>query len=80
MKKPKPKKPAYRVPTMAEMNAAPGNGYTVVSTFSGGGGSSTGYKMAGYRVALASEFVDAARDTYKANHPSTIVDPGTFGK
>jgi len=67
-------KPAYRVPSMAEIDALPWNGLTAVSTFSGGGGSCTGYRMAGYRVAWANEFVDAARETYKANHPGSIVD------
>lgn len=67
-------KPLYRVPLMEEIRALPWNGRTVVSTFSGGGGSSLGYKMAGYRVAWASEFVEAARDTYKANFPGTHVD------
>lgn len=67
-------KPKYQVPTMAEINKLPWNGKTVISTFSGGGGSSTGYKMAGYKVLLASEFIPAAQDTYRANHPSTILD------
>ena len=59
---------------MAEIGALPWNGLTVVSTFSGCGGSSLGYRMAGYRVAWASEFVPAARQTYRANFPGTIVD------
>lgn len=60
-------KPPYRVPTMAEIRELPWNGRTVASTFSGGGGSSVGYRMAGCRVLYASEFVPAARDTYRAN-------------
>jgi DNA (cytosine-5)-methyltransferase 1 len=68
-------KPVYRVPSMAEVRAIPWNGYNAISTFSGGGGSSTGYRMAGFRVLWASEFIDAARDTYKANKADyTIVD------
>ena len=68
-------KPAYRVPTMAEINARPWNGFTVVSTFSGAGGSSLGYRMAGFRVAWVNEFVEAARETYRANaRPETIID------
>lgn len=67
-------KPPYRVPTMAEIRALPWNGYKVASTFSGGGGSSTGYKMAGFRVVWASEFIPAAQETYRANHPDTILD------
>lgn len=70
-----PEKPPYRVPSMAEIAALPWNGYTVASTFSGAGGSSLGYRMAGYRVLWANEFVEAARDTYKANAAEgTIVD------
>ena len=64
----------YRVPSMAEINALPKNGYKVISTFSGCGGSSLGYKMAGFTVVWANEFVPAARDTYSANHPTTILD------
>ena len=68
-------KPPYRVPSMEEIRALPWNGYSAISTFSGGGGSSTGYRMAGFRVLWASEFIDAARDTYRANKSDyTIVD------
>jgi DNA (cytosine-5)-methyltransferase 1 len=67
-------KPTYRVPSMAEIRALPPNGLTAISTFSGCGGSSLGYKMAGYRVAWASEFIPAAQETYRANHPGTILD------
>src|SRR5882724_7182373 len=67
-------KPPYRVPSMAEIAAVPWNGYTVASTFSGCGGSSLGYKMAGFRVAWANEFIPSAQETYRANHPSTILD------
>lgn len=67
-------KPTYRIPSMDEIRAIPWNGLTAISTFSGCGGSSLGYKMAGYRVAWASEFIPAAQETYKANHPSTILD------
>lgn len=67
-------KPPYRVPSMAEIAEIPWNGYRVVSTFSGAGGSCLGFRMAGYRVVWASEFVPAAQETYRANHPSTILD------
>ena len=68
-------KPIYQVPSMDDIRALPWNGYNAISTFSGGGGSSTGYRMAGFRVLWASEFIDAARDTYKANKADyTIVD------
>ena len=68
-------KPPYRVPLMSEIAGLPWNGFNVVSTFAGGGGSSTGYRMAGFRVLWASEFIDAARETYLANaRPGTVVD------
>ena len=68
-------KPPYRVPTMSEVRALPPCGLTVASTFSGCGGSSLGYRMAGYRVLWASEFVAAARDSYRANaDPRTVLD------
>lgn len=67
-------KPEYRVPSMPEIAAVPWNGYTAISTFSGCGGSSLGYKMAGFKVLWASEFIPAAQDTYRANHPDTILD------
>jgi DNA (cytosine-5)-methyltransferase 1 len=47
--------------------------FTVISTFAGGGGSSTGYKLAGGNVLVVNEFVDAAVDTYKENYPDTPV-------
>lgn len=68
------RKPPYKVPTMAEIRAVPWNGYKVASTFAGGGGSCTGYEMAGFRVAWANEFVPAAQETYRANHPETVLD------
>lgn len=67
-------KPAYSVPTISQIRALPPNGYTVLSTFAGGGGSSTGYRMAGYKVAWVNEFVAAAASTYSANYPDTVVN------
>ena len=64
-------KPPYSVPTMTEIEKTPANGYTVVSTFSGCGGSCLGYRMAGYKVKWANEFVPVAADTYRLNHPAT---------
>lgn len=49
--------------------------FNVVSLFSGGGGSSKGYCLAGGKVLLANEFIATARETYHANFPNTIVDP-----
>jgi DNA (cytosine-5)-methyltransferase 1 len=60
-------KPAYRVPLLAEIREIPHNGLHVASTFAGCGGSSTGYRIAGYRVLAAAEFVPAAADSYQAN-------------
>lgn len=48
----------------------------VISTFSGCGGSSCGYKMAGCSVKLAVEFDDNAVACYKANFPETVVFHG----
>ncbi|MCZ7641410.1 MAG: DNA cytosine methyltransferase [Verrucomicrobia bacterium] len=45
-----------------------------MSTFSGCGGSCLGYRMAGYRVLWASEFIPAAAEVYRANHPTTPLD------
>tara|TARA_R110002074_G_scaffold402231_1_gene605118 strand:+ start:2552 stop:3694 length:1143 start_codon:yes stop_codon:yes gene_type:complete len=47
--------------------------FTVISTFAGGGGSSTGYRLAGGDVLLINEFVEEAIETYKANFPDTKV-------
>ncbi len=68
-------KPPYRVPGMDEIAALPWNGFNAVSTFSGCGGSSLGYRMAGFRMLWASEFIPAAQDTYRANAaPYTVLD------
>jgi DNA (cytosine-5)-methyltransferase 1 len=68
-------KPPYRVPLMTEIAALPWNGFKVASTFSGAGGSCTGYRMAGFRVVWANEFVPAAQASYKANAaPDCVLD------
>jgi len=68
-------KQPYRVPLMSEIVALPWNGRKVVSLFAGCGGSSTGYRMAGFKVLWANEFIPAARACYLANcSPSTILD------
>lgn len=68
-------KPQYRVPSMTEIAALEPNGFTAASTFSGCGGSSLGYRMAGFRLLYANEFVEAARETYRANAaPYTYLD------
>ncbi len=60
---------------MVEIEALPWNGLTVASTFSGCGGSCLGYRMAGFKVAWANEFVPAAQDSYRANAPDCYLDP-----
>ncbi len=68
-------KPPYRVPSMEEVAQIPWNGLTVVSTFAGAGGSSLGYRMAGFRVLWANEFVPIAQESYRLNmRPGTILD------
>jgi len=67
-------KPIYKIPSMAEVENTPWNGRKVVSTFSGCGGSCLGYRMAGYKVVYANEFISAARKVYKLNHPDSYLD------
>jgi DNA (cytosine-5)-methyltransferase 1 len=50
--------------------------FTVVSTFAGGGGSSTGYRLAGGKVIAINEFVEEAIKTYSMNFPDTKIVPG----
>lgn len=65
----------YRVPTMDEIRAIPWNGFNCASFFSGAGGSSLGYRMAGFRVLYANEFIEAARNSYAANKADyTVLD------
>ena len=45
--------------------------FTVVTTFSGGGGSSVGYKLGGGKVLLMNEFIEEGVKTYLLNHPNT---------
>lgn len=67
-------KPLYNIPSMGEILKVPLNGLKVISTFSGCGGSCLGFRMAGFETIWASEFVKAARDTYRENHPNVYVD------
>lgn len=53
---------------------------TVVSTFAGGGGSLTGYLMAGYRDLLAVEWDDNAVATLRANYPDLDIYHGDIAK
>ena len=45
----------------------------VVSLFSGCGGSSLGYKNAGFNVLAALEFIPSAAECYKENHKDTVM-------
>lgn len=68
-------KPPFAIPTMPEIATLKGTtGLTAVSTFSGCGGSCLGLEWAGFDVRWASEFVPAAADVYRLNHPSVPVD------
>ena len=55
------------------MDASAQNKFNVISLFAGGGGSSTGYRLAGGNVLCVNEFVEAARDTYRENYPYTKI-------
>lgn len=59
---------------MVEIEKLPWNGKAVVSTFSGCGGSCLGYRMAGYKVLYANEFIPAAQEVYKLNHKNSFLD------
>ena len=51
------------------------NKFNVISTFAGGGGSSTGYRLAGGKILCINEFVEEARNTYAENYPNTPILP-----
>jgi len=50
--------------------------FNVLSTFAGGGGSSTGYRLAGGKILAVNEFVPEAQNTYRENYPDTTIVPG----
>jgi len=54
--------------------------FNVLSTFAGGGGSSTGYRLAGGKILAVNEFVPEAQNTYKENYPDTLIIPGDIKK
>lgn len=73
----------YRIPTVSEIKQSSLDrppAFEVVSLFAGGGGSSTGYRMAGAKVLAINEFIDEAIKTYQANWPETIIFPGDIRK
>jgi DNA (cytosine-5)-methyltransferase 1 len=54
--------------------------FNVLSTFAGGGGSSTGYRLAGGKILAINEFVPEAQNTYRENYPNTLIIPGDIKK
>lgn len=70
---------SYVIPTVQQLRNQTENGnhkFEIVSLFAGGGGSSTGYRMAGGKVLAVNEFIPEAVKTYSANWPTTKVLPG----
>jgi DNA (cytosine-5)-methyltransferase 1 len=63
----------YNIPLLSELNNILINNYKVISTFSGCGGSSLGYKYAGFNVITAIDFNENAINTYKLNFPNLNV-------
>lgn len=67
---------------MAERAKAPrsADAPTVISTFAGGGGSLTGYLMAGYKELLAVEWDENAVATLRLNYPDLDIYHGDIAK
>jgi DNA (cytosine-5)-methyltransferase 1 len=61
---------------MPEVRVQVVNQPTVISTFAGCGGSSLGYKLAGFKELLAVEWDDNAVETFKLNFPEVSVYHG----
>ena len=64
----------------ARSAASSGRRPTVISTFAGCGGSSLGYKLAGFRELLAVEWDDNAVETFRFNFPDVPVYHGDIAK
>ena len=73
-------KPPYRIPSVRSALRRKRNGYVAIGTFSGCGGSSLGYSMAGYRELMAVEWDDNAVETFRKNFPEVDVFHGDIGK
>ena len=72
----KPISADYQKYTMEDVRAGEvQNKFNVISTFAGGGGSSTGYRLAGGKILCINEFVKEARNTYHENYPNTPILP-----
>ena len=66
----------YTIPTVKELKAQTESNdhrFEVVSLFAGGGGSSTGYRMAGGKVLAVNEFIPEAQKTYASNWETTHI-------
>ncbi len=73
----------YSIPTVKQLIQGTEDGghkFEVVSLFAGGGGSSTGYRMAGGKVLAINEFIPEAIATYQANWPTTKILSGDVRK
>ena len=47
--------------------------FRAISLFSGAGGMDVGFEKAGVKVVLANELMQYAAETYKMNHPDSII-------
>ena len=65
----------YKIPLVRDITKNKNYEFKVISLFAGGGGSSTGYRMAGGKVLVANEFIPEAIKTYQKNWPDTPVMP-----
>lgn len=54
--------------------------FTFFSTFAGGGGSSTGYRLAGGKCLGINEFIPEAQRVYGINYPETLIFPEDIRK
>ena len=71
----------YTPYTLDDVNKASAqNKFNVISTFAGGGGSSTGYRLGGGKILCINEFVEEARNTYYENYPETPIIPDDIKK
>ena len=71
----------YKPYNLKDVNEASSqNKFNVISTFAGGGGSSTGYRLAGGKILCINEFVEEAQNTYKENYPDTPILPNDIKK